>query len=175
MNLTQLDLVETTKQGGGSGGLQRYEVLALNESQELIHLELKEEINPAIYPMATATIPDVRTKIEEALSFEQGPTSSPYYGVTEVNGRSFLIRPRFSGNIGITLNDQKNISDNRDIILHEAYRLGQIHSQSLTDKLSSYIKSASEIKTHDLEAEVDRFVDFYNRQFKKLSRQRANK
>jgi hypothetical protein len=175
MNLTILDLVETVKKGGGSGGLQRYEILALNKSRELIHLELKEEITPAIYPVATAPIPDVRTKIMQALAIEQGPNSSPYYGVIELNTRSFLIRPRFSGNQGVTLSDQKNISETRDIMMYEAYRLGQIHSQSLTDKPSHYLKALSDIKIQDLETEVNWFVDFYNSQFKKISKTKAEK
>ena len=49
-NYKIIDLVSTHKIGGGSGGLFRYEVL-ISDHDKLIHLELKEEEKPSIYPV----------------------------------------------------------------------------------------------------------------------------
>jgi hypothetical protein len=124
-----IDAVSTRKIGGGSGGLLRYEVLVDNGGT-LLHLEFKEETVPSIYPAAAGTIPGTRERISATLSLTQGSGASPYYAVVKVSGKDMLIRPRFAGNVGVSL-DKQSGPDNKDIIRYEAYVLGGIHSRSL--------------------------------------------
>ena len=57
-----LDMFSTSKVGGGSGGLLRYEVLCSRADGELLHLELKELTTPAIAQVATDSIPDQKSR-----------------------------------------------------------------------------------------------------------------
>lgn len=168
IDLKLVDLIETSKQGGGSGGLQRYELLVLTDDQKLIHLELKDEIAPSVYPVATGEIPNAAQKIQQAILLEQGKNASSFYGFTEINSHDFFIRPRFAGNIGITLADQKHSSENRDIIIYEAYRLGEIHARSLSPQVSEYAKAISAMKNQDIEDDIANFSDFFNKKYSKL-------
>lgn len=70
--LKVLDIVSTSKIGGGSGGLQRYEVLVKNDNNLLLLLELKELVEPSIAIVKTAEIPAQDQRIKEGLQMTQG-------------------------------------------------------------------------------------------------------
>lgn len=125
-----LDVVSTRKNGGGSGGLLRYEIL-LNNGGSLLHLELKEEILPAIYPVATEVIPKTGERIAKTLRLNQPANASVFYAVVQVSGKDMLVRPRFDGNVNLNL-DKQSDEENKDIILYEAFTLGLIHSRSIS-------------------------------------------
>lgn len=124
-----LDAVSTSKVGGGSGGLLRYEVL-LDNGGALLHLEFKEEVTPSIYPVAAGQIPSTPQRVATTIRMDQGPGSSALYSVVTISGKYMFVRPRFDGNVGMSL-DKQNDKDNTDIIRCEAYMLGKIHARSV--------------------------------------------
>lgn len=166
-NYKVLDLISTRKIGGGSGGLLRYEIL-ITDNNHLIQLELKEEIIPSIYPVATAVIPQFSERLQKAINLEQGPMASSLYNSLQLNGRSMLIRPRFSGNMGISLKGNSK-SENTEIIYYEAYTLGVIHSRSLINT-KEYIKLIKDIKIKDLESDVQGMGKLFDIKFNQLKK-----
>ena len=163
-----VDIVSTSKIGGGSGGLLRYEVL-LNTGNTLLHLELKEEVRPSIYPVAVKA-PETTLRIQKTIQFIQGSGASKFYTVVQISGKNMMIRPRFSGNLGISL-DKETASDNKEIIRYEAYTLGRIHSNSIKD-VHSWIKQISSLKMKDLENEVLSMTDYFDYKFKTINENR---
>ncbi|MBP9681234.1 MAG: DUF2252 family protein [Bacteriovorax sp.] len=127
--LAVLDIVATQKTAGGSAGLKRYEILITNTKKQLIKLELKELTIPSIAPIATTIIPDQISRMKKSLQITQGSSFSHYYRVFSINGKSMLLRPKFGGNIGVSLKDS-NMADNELIIEFEAYILGRLHANS---------------------------------------------
>lgn len=165
-NYKILDIVSTRKIGGGSGGLLRYEVL-INSQDQRIHLELKEEITPSIYPVATEPIPAWSTRIKSAISMEQiNPFSM--YNTVQINNHTMLTRPRFWGNVGVALKDNST-SDNLEIINYEAYVLGTIHSRSVKD-MESYKKMIKALSMKDLESDVQMMTDLFNLKFDQIKK-----
>lgn len=165
-DLKVMDIVSTTKIGGGSGGLLRYEVLCLRGNKDLIHLELKELTMPAIYPVATAAIPSQSERMTKALQFEQGNTYSPYYNVFLIGGKTMLLRPKFAGNSGITLTDSSD-QDNTEIISYEAFILGRIHAASAEATYAEVMKNLSK---NDLESDVKNFTSFLNKKYEQIKK-----
>lgn len=160
-----LDVVATSKIGGGSGGLLRYEVL-LDNAGTLLHLELKEEITPSIYPVATQAIPDTATRIQNTMQVDQSGNPSVYYTVVQVSGKDMLVRPRFDGNIGVDL-DKQSDSDNLEIISYEAYTLGRIHTRSITGT-KSWIQTLQGVKSSALEQDVTLLVQQFKAKYSSL-------
>lgn len=157
-----LDIVRTMKEGGGSAGMVRYEVLA-NIGGQVRYLEFKEQAKASVYPVATAPLLDAKTKIFTALRVEQGAQASKLYGYTQVLGADMLIRPIFWGNVGVSLGSSQE--DDSDAIYFEAYTLGQIHRQSVSD-LNGYIKA---LQTHDIggwKSDVSAMAHFMSKKYK---------
>ena len=165
-NFKILDIVSTRKVGGGSGGLLRYEVLVSSKNQ-LIQIELKEEVKPSIYPVASGTIDNLQKRLNTAISVEQ---KNPFliYSSVVINSKNMLIRPRFRGNIGVTLSDN-SIQDNLEIINYEAYTLGQIHSRSVKDVVA-YQKMIKSVSSKDLESDVQLMTDLFKIKFKQIKK-----
>ncbi len=163
-NFKILDIVSTHKVGGGSGGLLRYEVLVSSKNQ-LIQVELKEEVKPSLYPVATGSIDNLQKRLSAAILAEQ---KNPFliYSSVVINSKNMLIRPRFHGNIGVTLSDN-SIQDNLEIINYEAYTLGQIHSRSVKD-LDLYQKMIKSVSSKDLESDVQLMTDLFKTKFKQV-------
>ncbi len=166
-NFQIIDLVLTRKIGGGSGGLLRYEIL-IQDLNKLLHLELKEETIPSIYPVATDKIPDTTNRIQSALNTEQGPAASGYYAVVNIGQRQMLVRPRFHGNIGITLNDFSAI-ETEDVIKYEAYILGQIHARTIKN-VKSYLDQIQNVKISDLNQDATMMSAFFDKKFMSLKK-----
>ncbi len=160
-----LDMLATVKVGGGSGGLLRYEIL-LNNKGSLVHLEFKEEVTPAIYPVALGAIPDPANRVMTTLKLSQSSNISIYYNVVQINNMSMMVRPRFDGNVGVAL-DKQSASDNRDIILYEAYQLGVIHSRSVKN-INSWVQTLQPVQGETWENDVDAVTDLFANKFKQL-------
>ncbi len=160
-----LDAVATSKIGGGSGGLLRYEAL-LNNGGALLQLEFKEEPTPSIYPVAAAQIPETRQRMLMSILMEQGAGASAFYAVAAVSGKEMLIRPRFDGNIGMSL-DKQTGQDNKDIIRYEAYVLGRIHARSLqnADALARFLQA---IPGSDWENDVTLMTRHFDLKFSRM-------
>ncbi|MBS1969795.1 MAG: DUF2252 family protein [Bdellovibrionales bacterium] len=157
-----LDIVKTMKEGGGSAGMVRYQVLA-NIGGQVRYLEFKEQTQASVYPVATAPLLDAKSKIFTAIRMEQGSQASKLYGYAQVLGADMLIRPIFWGSVGVSLGSSQD--DDFDAIYFEAYTLGQIHRQSVTD-LNGYIKA---LQTHDIEgwkSDVNTMAHFMSKKYK---------
>lgn len=160
-----LDIVSTAKVGGGSGGLLRYEIL-LDNSGTLLHLEMKEEVTPSIYPVAVGQIPGTAQRIATTIRMDQSANPSAFYTVVTINGRDMLVRPRFDGNVGVDLSKQGD-SDNQDIIRTEAYALGAIHARSVRD-INAWAQQLQSVKQGDLEKDISLMMNHFNAKFSSL-------
>lgn len=162
-----LDIVATSKVGGGSGGLQRYKILISSTTKQLIVLELKELVTPAIAPVATSLIPDQESRMKTSLKITQGIDFSHYYNVFNVQGKSMLLRPKFSGNLGVTLADSSD-KDNTDIINFEAYILGRIHANSV--KVKDYSNAIDSMDSKKWEDDIGAITELFNKKFSSLKK-----
>jgi uncharacterized protein (DUF2252 family) len=162
-----LDIVATSKVGGGSGGLQRYEVLISNTKNQVIQLELKELVTPSIAPVATSTIPDQVARMKKSLQIDQGIGFSHYYNVFNIQGKSMLLRPKFPGNLGITLADS-NDKDNKDIINFEAYILGRIHANSVN--VLDYSNALDSMDANKWEDDIGAMTSLFNKKYSALKK-----
>lgn len=163
-----VDLVMTSKVGGGSGGLLRYEIL-IDDNNQMTYLELKAEVKPSIYPVATDLIPNTELRIQQAIQVEQGLNALPIYGSIEIKGLSMLSRPQYTGNIGVNLGDNSKFV-NEEIIAFEAYTLGQIHARSImqSDQYQKIIKNSN---TTEIETDVQAIVNLFNQVYEKVKNQ----
>ena len=163
-NIKVIDVLSKLKEGGGSGGLLRYEILCSLGSGEKLHLELKELTVPGISSIAFGPIPNQKSRMHKSLLIEQGDKTSHYYTVLLINGKSMLLRPKFFGNIGITLSENLiTTTNNSDVINYEAYLLGRIHAQTVD--VSQYRKALTELKAYEWENDVNAFTKHFNQKF----------
>ncbi len=165
-DLKIVDVVATSKVGGGSGGLLRYEVLAQG-NKKFVHLELKELTTPAVAAVATSSIPEQNARMMKALSIEQGTNYSHYYNVFTIGGKTMLLRPKFAGNLGVSLSDFDNKDGALNTIAYEAFILGRIHASSAGENYQSAIKNFS---ADDLEKDVSAFTKFINHKYDDLKK-----
>lgn len=166
-NLKVLDIVGKAKVGGGSGGLQRYEVLITNSKNQFIHLELKELVTPSIAAVATSAIPDQASRMKRTLQIDQGNGFSHYYNVLNIQGKTMLLRPKFSGNIGVDLASNGD-KDNKEIINFEAYILGRIHANTIN--VSSYIGALNNMSADKWEEDIQSMTEVFNKRFNDLKK-----
>lgn len=160
-----LDIIETEKVGGGSGGLLRYEIL-IRVDKDLVYLELKDEVTPSIYPMAIGPIPQTFERVMKTLTLDQGMKLSPYYNVVEIPNHSLMVRPIFAGNSGITLS-KFSADKNKDIILFEAFTLGIIHSHSMAE-INDWVKSLQAVDSKTWESDVASMTTFFDQKFSQV-------
>ncbi len=161
-----LDLTSTIKIGGGSGGLQRYEIL-IGNGEKTYHLEMKEETTPSIYPIQINS-PDPARRLFTTIFVNQGVEPSKFFKVVTYNNKVFLVRPRFAGNIGVALNDYSK-KENEDIIVFEAYSLGLIHSRSVFDT-KKWLQKIEAVEKKDWQQEVELMADYFDMKFKQLKK-----
>jgi hypothetical protein len=160
-----LDCLETSKKGGGSGGLIRYEVLLkLNGVDSLIHLELKELTTPGIFPLYIGDLPSQAERIKKTLDIVQGNIYDHFYQVISLNNKFFLIRPKYYGNIGVNIPDNV-IDSNTTIIEYEAYILGRIHAKTVT---SNYIDRWDQVDIHLIENDAEGITKIFKSRFDSL-------
>ena len=162
-----IDVISTAKDGGGSGGLIRYELLCERGNGDLVHLELKELTTPAIEAVATNIIPSQSVRMAKTLEVEQGERASRFYNVIDVNKKSMFMRPKFAGNTGVNLDDYDK-DQNKDIMKFEAYILGTIHSQSVDVTL--YLKALKSLSSDDWESDVSAFTDHFDKKYSDLKK-----
>ncbi len=159
------DLIQTAKEGGGSGGQIRYEVLASHNSR-LVQLELKEQVPPAIAPVAPSSIPKLSERIQKTLKYEQGDNPSPYYRTIQIGSLEMLIRPKFHGDVGAELGSVSK-SDQKDLVYFEAYILGFIHRQSAAD-LNAYVQALKNLPKSAWKNDVELMIEHMDQKFRDL-------
>lgn len=130
-----VDGIQTSKENGGSFGLTRYQLLLKNKNK-FLHLELKEQTTPAIYPVLRGPrLPTVQEKIDNCLNLTQGSQHSKFYGVARVAGKTMLLRPRFAGNRSLNVAEVSS-KDFASLVVYEANTLGLLQSASAAPALN---------------------------------------
>lgn len=163
-----LDVVSRRKVGGGSGGLLRYEIL-VQKGTEKIHLELKEQILPAIASVVIGKVPDISERVAKGVQYTQSPFPSRYYVGLKVGGRDMLMRPLFSGNMGLEITDF-NQENAHSVVYFQTYSLGTIHARSISDK-KVWIEKFEEISLNSLFKDVMVLSEFFEDKFKAMKPQ----
>ena len=143
------------------------EILISNTKKQLIQLELKELIAPSITSVATNTIPDQASRMNTSLRMDQGTSFSHYYNVFNIRGIDMLLRPKFTGNIGVTLSDSTDKS-NTEIINYEAYVLGCLHASTVN--LKNYSNALDSISADHWEEDISSMTDHFNEKFIELKK-----
>lgn len=135
------DAVFFIRPQGGSGGLNRYEVLLkvpaeAGTDKKHVVVEMKELARPGLseFQVGPSLTPQVR--METALEYSQGSHSSRYYDVQVLDGRPMLLRPRWDGNSGVSLEDIP-AAQRQSVLDYEAYTLGKLHLKS-ADSIAAY-------------------------------------
>jgi hypothetical protein len=176
--LPVLDAVKSRKVGGGSSGLLRFQVL-VGTASDLRHLEFKQLVEPAMESMKTSPIPPQAERIRHTLKLTQEDHASSFYAVTQVNGLSMLIRPRFAGNEGFELQSAglqlpleshpllQALDDNQQVITYEAYTLGRIHSRSVKSD-EDWLRIFRQITPQEWSDSVEAMKNLYLAKFKQL-------
>ncbi len=157
-----LDIIKTAKQGGGSGGLERFEIL-VNIDGKLTHLELKNEIDPGISPIQTAKISTNSERFNNSFFYFGSNNISKLYKMISINGQDFLVRPRFYGNVGVNLNDTIDFKSST-LISYEAFILGTLHQKSISSK------NLMDIEISKINDEVNSFVKKFQSKFNELKK-----
>lgn len=135
------DAFHMKRDGGGSGDLERFRVLVKFDSETGIDskrqiIELKRLVNPGLEPVASGPIPSASQRIAQSLRLAFGTDASRLYAVDSVLDMDMFFRPRWDGNIGITIAEFGK-TDQKSILAYEAWTLGQLHRRS-ADKMQAY-------------------------------------
>lgn len=160
-----LDVVTTSKTGGGSGGMIRYQILVESE-RKLVHLEMKAQTVPAIYPVAVGPIPKIEQRISKAVSVMQSANPSEYYRGLQLNGREMLLRPQFYGDQGLELHHRSD-QEFQEIVNYEAYVLGVIHGRTIADK-TEWVSKLKGLQMVALEKDIGLISNHFNAKFLSL-------
>lgn len=160
-----IDTFATEKIGGGSGGMLRFEVLLSGAKSKLLHLEFKEETAASILPFVTAPLA-ITARLPRALDAIFDSKVDPIYQVVTITGRTMLVRPRYSANVGVNL-DKNSPADNRDLIVYEAFTLGRLHSRTLSDS-ADWVRLLKAAPRADWESDTNTMVTFIERKFRSL-------
>jgi len=175
--LKLIDIVEKSKVGGGSAGLTRYELLMSDsKTNQLLILELKKQITPALYPISKANPNSSHTnqlkidqRIKLTLNLEQGRSHSLFYNTLKLNEDEFLVRPLFSGDLGLELNDVPS-EELQAVYNYEAYTLGQFHKRSLGHHSKKFISEMSQLNKNAFFTDIEKMSQFMTIKLKNLKK-----
>ncbi len=117
-----VDHYKYIKATGGSGGLDRYELL-IEKDGELFWLEVKEWDTPGINAGLGTKAPSYSDRIKYVQKYDQPEIIS---NKADFNGKTFFIREINDSHIGVAIDDLK-AKEMKDMYLDEAYALGFFH------------------------------------------------
>jgi hypothetical protein len=165
------DAYRRGREDGGSGGLQRIELLLAPKAKahvpvDTVPVELKELTTPSTFPIQSGEIPSVEKRIDEGLDITLGRNASQIYRVVEWEGKKMLMRPRWDGNLSTKLK-KLDVDEVENFIQDEAYVLGALHRKSAKDR-DAYLKAFSEYSESDWEEESDLVAKSIHKMFKEL-------
>jgi uncharacterized protein (DUF2252 family) len=124
-----LDIYKTRKAGGGSHGILRYKILVQNNSADQ-QMELKELVAPGVFPVATTLIGSQKERIQTCLNVVLGENQySHLYQAVQIGKTSYLLRPKWKGNMSIDLSDYTS-PQVKKIAEDEIWTLGKIHRKT---------------------------------------------
>jgi hypothetical protein len=159
------DVVVFKRDHGGSGGLRRYRALVKIDEQYVL-IEFKQVIGASIRPFTDIKQPSIHESIQAGLKYTQGEHLSPLYGIKEVDGAIFMLRPRFDGNKGVSLLDL-DADEVREVILYESRLLGKLHAKT-ADDAKAYIEAIKQVNNADIATESAHIADIFSGYFRDL-------
>jgi hypothetical protein len=156
---------------GGSGGLQRVELLLVPKDRahapaDVIPVELKELTTPATFPIQTGPMPTAEERIRKGLEVTLGSDASPIYRVVEWDGKKMEMRPRWRGNLTVDLTDLSS-SQMAQVVADEAYVWG-LKNRRLADDPAGYSRAFSQYSAQDWDQESDRVVEGFKEMYQTL-------
>ncbi|NOT79286.1 MAG: DUF2252 family protein [Bacteriovoracaceae bacterium] len=135
-----VDQYKYVKESGGSGGLDRFELLIENNGQ-LIWVEAKEWEVPGINAGLKTKPPTYVKRLEHVLKYDQ--PDLPSFTI-KYNDKIFFIREINESHVGLTI-DGLSKKEKKEMFLDEAYALGFFHRQfGSTDSYIDELKKASD-------------------------------
>ena len=146
------DSYKYIKESGGSGGLDRYELLVEKEG-ELIWLEVKEWETPGINAGLGTKAPSFEKRLGHVLKYDQPEIPATTF---KYNHKVFFLREINEGHVGLALDVIKK-KEMEDLYLDEAYALGNFHRTFNISK--QYIKDIEEIDRDNLLEAVEKVHD----------------
>ncbi len=117
------DQYKYVKESGGSGGLDRFELLIETENKELIWIEAKEWDIPGINAGQGTEAPSYEKRLQYVQLYDQ-PEFVSY--TVDYEGKTFFIREVSEGHISLTI-DGLNKKKREQMYLDEAYAKGAFH------------------------------------------------
>lgn len=155
------DSYKYIKESGGSGGLDRYELLIENSNGELIWIEIKEWDTPGINAGLGTKAPTYDKRLSYVLKYDQPEILANTFSY---NKKTFFLREIHEGHIGLSLTEIKK-KEMEDLYLDEAYALGAFHRTfEVSDQ---YLKEISEIDREALLEAVDKIHDQFSQLIEK--------
>lgn len=135
-----VDQYKYIKESGGSGGLDRFELLIENNGQ-LIWVEAKEWEVPGINAGLKTKPPTYAKRLEHVLKYDQ--PDMPSFTI-KYNGKTFFLREINESHVDLTI-DGLSKKEKKEMFLDEAYALGFFHRQfGSTDSYIDELKKASD-------------------------------
>lgn len=135
-----VDQYKYVKESGGSGGLDRFELLIENNGQ-LIWVEAKEWEVPGINAGLKTKPPTYVKRLEHVLKYDQ--PDLPSFTI-KYNDKIFFLREINESHVGLTI-DGLSKKEKKEMFLDEAYALGFFHRQfGSTDSYIDELKKASD-------------------------------
>lgn len=146
------------KDDGGSAGIFRYEVLVqINPGEMPVWLDVKE-VTDSSYDKVnnTKTTVGERLKIIKDSIYDKNISSNLF--LTQIAGKDFNIRNMGQFALGVKISDVSHL-EITDLILDEAYALGQMHARSLLNqniKLEEYSITWGKINAEEIKKSAHR-------------------
>jgi hypothetical protein len=152
-----VDHYKYIKATGGSGGLDRYELL-IEKDGELFWIEVKEWDTPGINAGLYTKAPSYEDRIKYVQKYDQPEIISDKI---EFNGKTFFIREINDSHIGVAIDDLK-ANEMKDMYLDEAYALGFFHHTfSSSQQYRSEIENIDDELIFDVVDQVyEKFISF---------------
>lgn len=149
---TVVDHYKYIKESGGSGGLDRFELL-IEKDGELLWVEAKEWDVPGINAGLGTTPPSYQKRIEYVHRYDQPEFPSQ---TAKYNGKVFFLREINDSHVGLSLDEIKK-SEMKDLYLDEAYALGDFHRTFNANK--EYISDIKNLKASAIDDAVNKVYE----------------
>ena len=150
---TVVDHYKYVKESGGSGGLDRFELLVELKSGELVWLEAKHWETAGYNAAIAGKAPTAAKRLQHVLKYDQ-----PEIPITvkQYDKKPFLIREINDSHVGLTIDDFGK-KDLDQIYFDEAYALGYFHRVHQTPE--TYRGLVRQVKPKDIADFVEKIKD----------------
>lgn len=139
-----VDSYKYVKESGGSGGLDRYELLVETSEGKLYWLEAKEWELPGINAGLNTKPPSYKKRLEYVQAYDQ----PEFVSITKrYDNKTFFIREINDSHIGVTI-DGLAKKDMEEMYLDEAFALGAFHRN--LNPITNYQEDLKNIKSSSI-------------------------